>query len=527
MNNKKSKRLLSKKHKRNKKIRNTRKNYKREGGGKGDVLKEAAKQFIKAATTVKVPVIKKEIYKAIAAPIERNANYLDSKTNMGQGKNVTKDFFNGVVDKALKQKNKENDNMSLKVDVERELKKIAEKEEKVKFSEIASVGWFNPTNALISKINEKQKNAQCLLKLKNKEIKDDTIIFENHTEIFHCFYFLSEAARNEYGIQKNTESISSEEFKEIQSKITKNEELLRKESTFTYNLLKNIDISPEEIFKAYCTKWNKNICKDGDTPMIFLGRTLFHYVFPSMHDYFFDSNNTSNNINPPVTSSVIQSKSNESNKSSESSESLMAYISNKMASISKRLPYTYVVGYNRQINAFAAIRTIYGAIFGFDENWLHYILGILDPFVINIFNDIKKSDNNELDFITLLVSAMSGKTEDEIEEFCKTRPNIRKLKDKLNEFFKNNASSFSGEYTTTHFIGLSEKLKETIKTEVAEQILIIAKGLKEHFEKELLHFIINAEDLGNMAFEDSLTKKTDIDELYEKARIIIKITPEV
>ena len=94
MNNKKSKRLLSKKHKRNKKIRNTRKNYKREGGGKGDVLKEAAKQFIKAATTVKVPVIKKEIYKAIAAPIERNANYLDSKTNMGQGKNVTKDFFN-------------------------------------------------------------------------------------------------------------------------------------------------------------------------------------------------------------------------------------------------------------------------------------------------------------------------------------------------------------------------------------------------------------------------------------------------
>ena len=500
MNNKKSKRLLSKKHKRNKKIRNTRKNYKREGGGKGDLLKEAAKQFLKAATTVKVPVIKNEIYKAIAAT---NANNFVAKIQTAESK-IAKEVGKEIIQEKIKEFFKENNNQN--EDVERELKKIAEKEEKIKFSEIASEEWFKPSNALLSKINTKRADANWLLILKDKEVEEVDWIFneEKKEEIITYFRFLSKDTREEYDIPINADSITYIGFEKIQKKIANNEKLLKKESTFTYNLLKNIDLSPKEIFEAYCKKWTVKICKDGDTPMIFLGRTLFHYVFPS--------NNVSNNITPPVTSSVIRNN-----------PSTVSIFNSSL----NRLPYTPLLGFGISINLFATIRTIYGALFGFDEKWLHYILGILDPSVINIFNDIKESDKNGLDFITSLVSAMSGKTEDDMEEYYEEHPNIRELKDKLNNFFKKNASSFSVEYTTTHFIGLSETIKETIKTEVAKQILIIARGLNEQFGKELLHFIINAEHLKTMEFEESLKVEADIAKLYEEAMNVINITPEV
>jgi len=50
-------------------------------------------------------------------------------------------------------------------------------------------------------------------------------------------------------------------------------------------------------------------------------------------------------------------------------------------------------------------------------------------------------------------------------------------------------------------------------------------GLKQ-FDREILNFIINVEDLGTMEFENSLSVKKDVDELYKEARKILKITPE-
>jgi hypothetical protein len=122
---------------------------------------------------------------------------------------------------------------------------------------------------------------------------------------------------------------------------------------------------------------------------------------------------------------------------------------------------------------------------------------------------------------------MTGKTEDEMIEYYNTHPNIKKLKNQLNDFFKENAIAFSKEFKTTHFMGFSAVFKkEMTETKVGQQILSILTGLKQ-FDREILNFIINVEDLGTMAFENSLKVEADVDELYKEARKILKITPEV
>lgn len=522
MNNKKSmKRIsrISKKRKYNKKIKNTRKNYKRDGGGgKKQTLKTIAKALVTATETIVAKNI--ESSTAIKAP-ETTANYLAAKIQTNKIKDVLRDIVYGVLDNIMKQKNTtEKDKASLKEYVEKELKKIAEKEEKekkVKFSELASGGieWLAPVNTLTRKINKKKRDANYLLQLKDIKI-DDTIAslnIENYEEIFTYLSSLNEDTKKEYDIKDinfSTTSITYIRFTQIQKKIVSNVPLLKRESTFTYNLLKNIDISPEEIFKAYCVKWTKDICKDGDTPMILLGRMIYHFVFDAPHS---PPNNASNTIKPSVINSVRTSKS---------------------VKPSKYTRYTYIPGYNISINAAASIKTIYGALSGFDNEWLDNILGILDSIIDTIFDDIKNSDDNGLDFITMLVSAMTGKTEYEIEDYYKTHPNINALKNQLNVFLKKNAKNFSEEYKTNHFIGFSEEFQEKIKTtvieeiktKVAQQISTIAIGLKT-FEKELLNFIINVDDLGTMEFENSLGAKNDVDELYDAARRNLKILDEV
>ena len=190
----------------------------------------------------------------------------------------------------------------------------------------------------------------------------------------------------------------------------------------------------------------------------------------------------------------------------------------------------YVPGYGVSINPVATVKTVYGAIFGFDDKWLNNILGILDPIVDTVFHEIKDYDQNQLDFTVLLVSSITGKTEEEINAQLEQHTNIKNLKDKLNEFLKDNAESFSKEYVNTQFIGISDEFQEKIKTavtqemkdKIAKQILTIANGLRK-FERELLLFI-NAED--NMDDFDRLLSKTNkesIDDLREQANKKLQI----
>jgi hypothetical protein len=326
-------------------------------------------------------------------------------------------------------------------------------------------------------------------------------------EIQRAILFIDDEDAKEYDIKKNTNG----EYVPDTSKIKKNVKTLKQKSTFTYNLLNNIDISPKEIQTAYCKKWTKDICKEDDTPVILMKRMLYYYVF--------EAPSRASDTNSNVVGQVKQE-----------TKSVRPSIFNK-------LPYTYVPGYDISINGVATVKTVYGAIFGFDEKWLDNILGILDPIVDTVFDEIKNSD---LDFTTLLLSSISGKTEKEIDDFFVKHQNTKKLKDELNEFLKKNADSFSKEYKTTHYIGFSEEFQkkiknaatETMKAEieteyynieerVAEKILKIATGVRQ-FQRELLLFIIaqdNMDDFDNLLENN----KKPIDVLEKEARSKLKI----
>jgi hypothetical protein len=406
------------------------------------------------------------------------------------------------------------------------------RDDRVKFSELASVNWFKPVNDLTSKINKRQKNIRLLLKLneqvklyKNELAKGYDSYEENRQileKIKSTINFLDDEDAKEYYIDKKKNENVLDYIPDTTT-IEKNVKRLEKESTFTYNLLKNIDISPEEIQRAYCKKWTKNICKEDDTPLELM-RKMGYYIV----------NNVGNNIHRSLFSSVLSDDKVNSDK--KETNSVKPSIFNRLPTYVPG-PYTYVPGYKIHINGIATVKTIYGAIFGFDEKWLDNILGILDPIVDTVFDEIKNSD---LDFTTLVLSSMSGKTEEEIYTFFAQYKNIEKLKNKFNEFLKRNADSFSNEYKTTHFIGFSEEFQkkiknaatETMKVEieteyhnmeerVAQKILTIGDGLSQ-FREELFLFINSDDNFDN--FDNLLeNNKKPIDVLEKEARLKLKI----
>jgi hypothetical protein len=529
---------------------------------------------------------KKDIYNQIASEITKKG--IDIQSNQQTGPTVD-------VKKALETpeppSTKPDDKITAsqaRFDSLQSKKSLSTKhDDKVRFSELASEDWFSPVNVLTSKIKEGQKKAMRLLDLdelvdeykklgKGDEEEKEKIL----NKIKDTIYWLDAEDAKKYGINKNN---TERGYVPDTSKIKENVKTLKQKSTFTYNLLKNIDISPREIQTAYCDKWTKQtICKGDDSPVVLI-KNMFYYVYKEnmrrvyhlSDDQVEEVLNAYNEgqknkvvslteicITNDVPKEIVIKKIYEiitGNKpdSTLSKEEMIKDIKVSLpptvcASVQQKpksvepsifnnfvnfLPYTYVPGYNISINGVATLRTIYGALFGFDEKWLHYILGISDPIVNTVFKEIK---NSEVDFTTLLLCSVTGKNEEDIEEYYDNHKNIKNLKDKLNEFLKRNADSFSEEYKTTHFVGSSEEfqekiknavneeLKEEIETEyhnmadrLAKKILIIADGLKQ-FQKELLLFIISDGDFGN--FNDVLEKnEKPIDVLEKEARLKLNI----
>jgi len=471
MNNKKSKRL-----KRNNKIRNTRKNNKK-GGVFKNFIQLSARGLV--SSFLHNPQFRKKnlVYNNI-----RNVN------------NVNKSIKPVVALEKQLNTTKIKDSVQENVKVNKPKSPHIKRDDRVKFSELASENWFKPVNDLTSKINKRQKSIKLLLYL-NELVKEYNSLYKSDNEeaekiqeeIQTTIFFLDNEDAKKYNINKNNNHST---YIPDTKKIEDDMKILQKESTFTYNLLKNIDISPKEIQIAYCKKWTRNICEEHDTPLELM-RRMVSYI----------GNNIANNISHRLFGSVLPDDKINSGK--QEKKSVKSSIFNRLPT-NVPGPYTYVPWYNIRINGIATVKTIYGALYGFDENWLHNILGILDPIINTVFDEIKKFD---LDFTTLLLSSMSGKTEEEIYIFFETHKNIEKLKNKFNEFLKRNADSFSKEYKNTHFIefseefqkkikeALTEQMKDAIETEyhnmeerVAQKILTITNGLSE-FRKEWLLFI--------------------------------------
>ena len=486
----------SKKRKGNMKNKNTRKNYKK--GGTKKIIASTLKTIIPKAVTSNIPG--KPFISGIS---KQMINRYNPRSNAYLLKKGTEDLYNQSIQKVINADTSSQTVMP-KVDVKKAMESSSKKpsskkqSDKVKFSELASEGWLPAANELTRKINESRKNAKNLLYLNElvdeyNKTDDEKQKEQIKNEIFTTIRIINKDIAKKYNIDNIDNKI---DFIPNTSEIKNNIQQLKKEATFTYNLLKNMDLSPKEIQTAYCEKWTKDICKNDDTPMMLIKRMLYYYVFT-------EPSHTSN-----IKSHVVASVKTET----------------KPVKPSRNLVYsTYVPGYGVTINPVATVKTVYGAIFGFDDKWLDNMLGILDPIVNTVFNEIKDSENG-LDFITLLVSSMSGKTEEEINELFKNHTNIGKLKDNLNKFLKENALSFSKEYKNTHFIGISDEFQtkittaatEKIKSKVAEQILTIANGLR-NFKRELLLFIINANtDMSNYNIALDVNKET-IDELQKKA----------
>jgi hypothetical protein len=474
MNSKKSM-----KRKRNDKIRNTRKNNKKGGVNKAfEMVKKTA-----------IKTLPKIIGSVLTAPKPFNPrniiNYPGSNKNLLD--NGINDAYNQVATKFAKesiaiQSNKQTGpTVDVKKALESEKPPSMKPDDRVKFSELAGENWLPAVNDLTRKINESRKNAKYLLDLnelvnKHEHEKEEDDKIKLLDEIGSIIRFMTDEDAKKYGIdKKNTGG-----YIPYTSTIKENIQQLEKEATFTYNLLKNIDLSPKEIQRAYCEKWTKDICNPDDTPMMLMKKMLKMF-----HHHVFEAPSHTSNIKSNAIDAVKPSRNS----------------SNPVYPV-------YVPGYGVSIDANATVKTVYGAIFGFDDRWLNNILGILVPIVNGIFDDIK-NPKLRLDFVTLLVSNMSGKTEKEMDELFKTHENIGKLKDELNKFLKDNADTFSQEYANTQFIGISDEFQQKIKTavikeikeKIAKQILTIANGLRK-FERELLLFI-NAQD--NIEdFEESL-----------------------
>jgi hypothetical protein len=499
----------SMKRKHNDKIRNTRKNNKKGGVIKTSLFKVARKTIPTAViSNIPTDVISKIPGKPFM-PAKDIAKYMinqnDPRSNVNLFKKGIEELHNqsvtAVAKKGIDMQPKQQPGPAVDVKKALQSKKkppSIKPDDRIKFSELASEDWFSSVNNLTRKINKSRQNAKYLLDLNElvdkyegeKEEEDKKKILE---EIGLIIRFMTDEDAKKYGIDREKKGHYIPDASEIKKQMQQ----LKKEATFTYNLLKNVDLSPKEIQTAYCKKWTKDICKPEDTPMMLMKRMLYYYVFEA-------PSHTSN-----IKSNVITSVKKETKPVKPSNN--------------KRTYSVYVPGYGVSINPVATVKTVYGAIFGFDDKWLNHILGILIPIVNDIFNDIKESEENTLDFITLLVSNMSGKTEKEMDELFENHENIRKLKDELNEFFKKNADSFSQEYTNTQFIGISHEFQKKMTTavtkemkdKIAKQILTIATGLRK-FERELLLFI-NAQD--NLDEFDKLlkTNKESIETLQIEA----------
>ena len=476
--------------------KNTRKHYKK--GGTKKIIASTLKSIIPKAVTSNVQG------KPFISGISKHMiNRYNPRSNAYIFKKGTEDLYNQSIQKIMNA-DTSSQTAASKVDVKKAMESSSIKpsskkqSDKVKFSELASEGWLPSVNNLTHKINETRQNAKNLLYLNElvdeyNKTDDEKQKEEKWNEIFTTIRIINKDIAKKYNINNIDSKI---DYIPNTSEIKKHMQQLKKEATFTYNLLKNIDLSPKEIQTAYCEKWTEYICKRDDTPMMLIKRMLYYYVFT-------EPSHTSN-----IKSHVVASVKRETKPTKPSSNMIYS---------------TYVPGYGVAINPIATVKTVYGAIFGFDDKWLDNILGILDPIVNTIFNEIKDSENG-LDFITLLVSSMSGKTEEEINELFKNHANIGKFKDNLNKFLKDNALSFAKEYKNTHFIGISDEFQtkittaatEKIKSKVAEQILTIANGLR-NFKRELLLFIINANtDMSNYNIALAVNKET-IDELQTKA----------
>jgi hypothetical protein len=228
----------------------------------------------------------------------------------------------------------------------------------------------------------------------------------------------------------------------------------KKESTTTYQLLDNLDLSIDEIKNAYCEKWTRNVCDAKLTPKQIVKQMMVDYITS-----FFNTTTAETIVPPPVD------------------------IERSHAHYGIPLPSALgAVG----VNLHSVVNVIYSISTG---KWdgLHDILGIIQPIVLQIFDDIKNSDENGLDIVMLLASKISGLKESELTTTLESYPKIQDIKNKLSVFLKDSAPVIAEEFKKTQFVVPTEDFKsligefvENVKRDLERSILLDVKRALEY-----------------------------------------------
>jgi hypothetical protein len=365
---------------------------------------------------------------------------------------------------------------------------MPKKDHEIKLSVLASEKWMDNTFTLVNGVNdglEKNRNNKKIiiemidkLELYNRECS--TITKTNKTKCSsidkQLEEYLEKDAVKTYNITKNEED--NKYYYEIDIKE------IKKKSTITYNLFKNLDISFEEIKKAYCDNWTKDICEGSESFEEILYsqlRETIKITIKSISD-------------PPTSASPSLSIENHPNIDYKKMVYGNMFFTNKNIDI----PYK-----NIKVNANSLGRVIYSALSGiWDNNYLNNILGIIQPIVIEIFEDIKNSDENGIDIIVMIAACVLKKEESEVIDILEKHPILLSIKQDLNSFIKANASIFSEEFTKQQFVGFTEEFVRTIKVNLTDLFNERLSNIITNIDKTLQKLIEMHSEPGDYTDED-------------------------
>jgi len=334
--------------------------------------------------------------------------------------------------------------------------------EKERFSEVATGAWREPTLKLRKKIQDgqvlyiKKQALITVVEAYNKSKINKTKPFGITASILSTV-----VTKGKTSIDKTIEAIEASDINsnlEDRLKITYNvltdkyniekPKYFKRQGTFIWNLFNNLDISYLEIKRAYCDKWKNKSDICGIETKRDVAEFVFKLIIDSVRGFV---------------SSIGAESSTDLKQQEIDIEKQTTYIGN-----------FYVPILSIGFNVTALNNTLSSYFKGqWSKSWLNDILGILIPYVHQVFTDIKKSDKNDLNIVPLLLSKLTLIPETVIDDFISDNRILNKLFDDLNTFLKENADLLSGEYSKTQFINISSELKNKVmefKTKCLEKL---------------------------------------------------------
>jgi hypothetical protein len=463
--------MKSIKRERNIKNDKTRKNYSKKGGNKFARAAQIISKFAKRA-------VAKKITQAALKQGSENF-YTDIANNVAEEYKINPNVFVPASVRSGKTVASPKKSPGRKVASPRKSVTL-NPTEKERFSEVATDKWREPTLKLRKKIQDgqllyiKKQALITVVEAYNKSKINKTKPFGITASILSTV-----ATKGKASIDKTIESIETSDINsnlEDRLKITYNvvidkydiekPKYFERQGTFTWNLFNNLDISYLEIKRAYCDKWkNKSDICGIETKKDIAG-FVFKLIIDSVRGFV----------------SSIGAESNTDLKPREIDiEKQTTYIGN-----------FYVPILSIGFNITALNNTLYSYFKGeWSKSWLNDILGILIPYVNQVFTDIKKSDKVDLNIVSLLLSKLTLVPETVIDDFVSNNVLLNKMSIELSSFLKQNADLLSGEYNRGQFMNISSELKERVAKFKIECIKNLQEDLVRQILDELKNLLYN------------------------------------